>query len=91
MVGMIDRPKEQDQIDMAPCPFPYPIPSHFRLHEHYLYHQIQGQDTERCATLHHAIQDLINSRLVNLSGPSMTTNPLSTHSIHAVSPPSSLQ
>ena len=37
--------------------------------------------------LHHAIQDLIDSGLVNLAGPSVTTNPLPTHSTHAVPPP----
>ena len=75
---------------LAPRPLPHPIPSHFRLHEHCLYHQIQGHDTERCATLHHVIQDLIDSGLVNLFGPSVTTNSLLTHSTHVV-PPSSLQ
>ncbi|RVW69186.1 hypothetical protein CK203_059579 [Vitis vinifera] len=49
-----------------------------------------GHDTEHCAALHHAIQDLIDSKLVNLSGPSVTTNPLPTHSTHAVPLPSSL-
>ncbi|RVW73224.1 hypothetical protein CK203_059179 [Vitis vinifera] len=42
----------------------------------------RGHDIERCAALHHAIQDLIDSRLVNLSRPSVTTNPLPTHSTH---------
>ncbi|KAL6334023.1 hypothetical protein AAG906_000077 [Vitis piasezkii] len=70
---------------------PHPIPPHFRSHEHCLYHQIQGHDTERCSALHHAIQDKIDSGLVNLAGPSVTTNPLPTHSTHAVPPPPSLQ
>ncbi|RVW43493.1 hypothetical protein CK203_095351 [Vitis vinifera] len=50
-----------------------------------------GHDIERCVTLHHAVQDLIDSGLVNLSGPSVTTNPLPTHSTYVVSPPPSLQ
>ncbi|RVX06440.1 hypothetical protein CK203_023531 [Vitis vinifera] len=50
-----------------------------------------GHDTEHCATLHHAIQDLIDSGLVNLSGPSVTINPMPTHSTHAVHPPPNLQ
>ncbi|KAL6344414.1 hypothetical protein AAG906_039670 [Vitis piasezkii] len=78
-------------VPLAPCPLPHPIPPHFRSHEHCLYHQIQGHDTERCSALHHAIQDLIDSGLVNLVGPSVTTNPLPTHSTHAVPPPPSLQ
>ncbi|KAL6328275.1 hypothetical protein AAG906_034418 [Vitis piasezkii] len=59
---------------------PHLIPPHFGSHEHCLYHHIQGHD-ERCSTLHHAIQDLIDSGLVNLSGPSVTTNPLLKFSI----------
>ncbi|KAJ9683815.1 hypothetical protein PVL29_016354 [Vitis rotundifolia] len=78
-------------VPLAPRPLPPSVPPHFRSHEHCLYHQIQGHDTERCSTLHHAIQDLIDSGLVNLSGPSVTTNPLPMHSTHAVPPPPSLQ
>ncbi|KAJ9680317.1 hypothetical protein PVL29_019589 [Vitis rotundifolia] len=78
-------------VPLAPRPLPPSISPHFRLHEHCLYHQIQGHDTERCSALHHAIQDLIDSGLVNLSGPSVTSNPLPTHSTHAVAPPPSLQ
>ncbi|RVW92349.1 hypothetical protein CK203_032442 [Vitis vinifera] len=48
-------------VPLVPCHLPHPIPSHFRSHEHCLYHQIQGHDTERCLALHHAIQDLIDS------------------------------
>ncbi|RVW15515.1 hypothetical protein CK203_077667 [Vitis vinifera] len=50
-----------------------------------------GHDIEHCAALNHAIHDLIDSGLVNLSGPSLTTNPLPTHSTHVVPPPPSLQ
>ena len=71
-------------VPLAPHPLPHPIPSHFRLHEHCSYHQIQGHDTERCAVLHHTVQDLIDLGLFNLSGPSVTTNPLPTHSTHVV-------
>ncbi|WJZ83091.1 hypothetical protein VitviT2T_002800 [Vitis vinifera] len=78
-------------VPLAPRPLPHPIPPHFRLHEHYLYHQILGHDTEHCSTLHHAIQDLIDSGLVDLAGPNVTTNPLPAHSTHAVPPPPSLQ
>ncbi|RVW25545.1 hypothetical protein CK203_050805 [Vitis vinifera] len=42
-------------VPLVPRPLPHPIPPHFLLHEHCLYHQIQGHDTERCATLYHAI------------------------------------
>ena len=78
-------------VPLAPHPLLHPIPLHFRLHEHCLDHQIQGHDTERCAALHHAIQDLIDSGLVNLFGPSVTTNHLLTHSTHAIPHLPSLQ
>ncbi|RVW61054.1 hypothetical protein CK203_045842 [Vitis vinifera] len=78
-------------VPLAPRPLPHPIPPHFRSHEHCLYHQIPGHDTERCSALHHAIQDLIDSGLVDLAGPNVTTNPLPTHSTHAVPPPPGLQ
>nr|CAN82030.1 hypothetical protein VITISV_028549 [Vitis vinifera] len=78
-------------VPLAPRPLPHPIPPHFRSHEHCLYHHIQGHDTECCLALHHAIQDLIDLGLVNLVGLSVTTNPLPTHSTHAVPPPLSLQ
>ncbi|RVW60410.1 hypothetical protein CK203_089902 [Vitis vinifera] len=72
--------------------FAHPIPPHFPFHEHLLvYHQIPGHDTERCSALHHAIQDLIDSGVVDLARPSVTTNPLPTHSTHAVPPPPGLQ
>ena len=78
-------------VHLASLLLPHPIPPHFRLHEHCSYHQIQGHDTERYAALHHAIQDLIDSRLVNLSRPSENTNFLPTHSKRVVPPPPSLQ
>ncbi|RVW31888.1 hypothetical protein CK203_087158 [Vitis vinifera] len=77
-------------VPLAPRPLPHPIPPHFRSHEHCLYHQIPGHDTEHCSTLHHAIQDLIDSGLVDLAGPNVTTNPLPAHSTHAVPPPPGL-
>ncbi|KAL6349627.1 hypothetical protein AAG906_035788 [Vitis piasezkii] len=69
-------------VPLAPRPLPHHIPPYFRSYEYCLYHQIQGHDTEHCVALHHAIWDLIDLGLVNLSRPSMTTNPLPTHSIH---------
>ncbi|RVW79054.1 hypothetical protein CK203_048163 [Vitis vinifera] len=78
-------------VPLAPRPLPHPIPPHFRSHEHCLYHQIPGHDTEHCSALHHAIQDLIDSGVVDLARPSVTTNPLPAHSTHAVPPPPGLQ
>ncbi|KAL6323844.1 hypothetical protein AAG906_005839 [Vitis piasezkii] len=45
-------------------------------------------DTDHCTALRHAIQDLIDQGLVNLGQPSVTTNPLPTHSTRAVHPSS---
>ncbi|RVW66865.1 hypothetical protein CK203_064255 [Vitis vinifera] len=47
----------------------------------------QGHDRDHYSALRHAIQDLIDQGLVNLGQPSVTTNPLPTHSTHAMSPP----
>ncbi|RVW51425.1 hypothetical protein CK203_097157 [Vitis vinifera] len=36
-------------VPLAPRHLPYPIPPHFCSHEHCLYHQIQGHNTECCS------------------------------------------
>ena len=72
---------------LAPKPVPQPVPHCFRLDLHCSYHQGSGHDTDHCNDLRHAIQDLIDQGLVNLGQPSVTTNPLPTHSTHAVPPP----
>eukprot|EP00261_Vitis_vinifera_P037221 XP_019078464.1 PREDICTED: uncharacterized protein LOC109123373 [Vitis vinifera] len=54
---------------------------------HCAYHQGPGHETDRCTTLRHAIQDLIDQGLVHLGQPSVTTNLLPTHTTHAVPPP----
>ncbi|RVW85568.1 hypothetical protein CK203_037489 [Vitis vinifera] len=46
-----------------------------------------GHETDRCTALRHAIQDVIDQGLVHLGQPSVTTNPLPTHTTHAVPPP----
>ncbi|RVX08068.1 Retrovirus-related Pol polyprotein from transposon 297 [Vitis vinifera] len=56
---------------------------------HCAYHQEPTHETNHCTTLRHAIQDLINQGLVHLGQPSVTTNPLSTHTTHTVPPPAS--
>ena len=78
-------------VPLAPCPLPHPIPTYFRSHEHCSFHQTRGHATNYCSTLRNAIQDLIDAGLVNLSGPSVTINPLPTHSTHTILPPPSLQ
>ena len=73
---------------LAPRPPPQPMPPQFRMYIHCAYHQGPGHDTDRCSTLRHAIQDLIDQGLVNLGQPSVTTNPLPAHTTHSVPPPS---
>ena len=46
-----------------------------------------GHDTDSCATLRHAIQDLIDPGLVDLRRPGVTTDLLPTHDTRAVPPP----
>ena len=50
------------------------------------YRQRLGHEV-RCTAVRHAIQDLINRALVHLGQPSVTTNPLPTHSTHAIPSP----
>ena len=56
---------------------------------HCAYHQGPGHETDRCTSLRHAIQDLIDQGLVHLSQPSVTQNPLLAHTTHAVPPSAS--
>ena len=66
---------------------PHPTPLGFRIDLHCAYHQRAGHDTENCAMLRHAIQDLIDQGLVDLGRPAVTTNPLPTHDTRVVPPP----
>ena len=63
------------------------IPPQFRIDLHCAYHQGPGHETNRCIALRHAIQDLIDQGLVHLGQPSVTMNPLPTHTTHAVPSP----
>nr|CAN80866.1 hypothetical protein VITISV_011910 [Vitis vinifera] len=72
-------------VPLAARPLPHTIPPHFRLHEHCLYHQTQRHDTKCCVTLHHVIQDLIDSGMINLSRPSNRMNMQEVKKMHAMS------
>ena len=72
---------------LTPRPPPQPIPPQFRMDLHYAYHQGLGHETDCCTALKHAVQDLIYQGLVHLGQPSVTTNPLPTHTTHVVPPP----
>ena len=54
---------------------------------HCAYHQRAGHDIDSCATLRHAIQDLIDQGLIDLRLPGVTTDPLPTHDTIVVPPP----
>ncbi|RVW66567.1 hypothetical protein CK203_064610 [Vitis vinifera] len=71
-------------VPLPPRPPPHPIPPGFRTDLHYAYHQRAGHDTNSCAMLRHAIQDLIDRGLVDLGRPTITTNPLPAHDTRAI-------
>ena len=65
---------------LNPRPIPNPLPSRFGLNKRCAYHQGPGHDTDRCFTLRHAIQDLIDNKvIIPPTRPSITNNPLPNH------------
>ena len=74
-------------IQLPPRPPLQPTPPGFRAYLHCAYHQRAGHDTDNCASLKHAIQDLIDQGLVDLGRPAVTKDPLPTHDTRAVPPP----
>ena len=74
-------------ILLPPKPPLQPTPPRFRADLHCAYHQRVGHEIDSCATLRHAIQDLIDQGLVDLGRPAMTTDPLPTHDTRAAPPP----
>ena len=61
---------------------PRPIPNllRFDVNKRHAYHQGPGHDTNRCFTLHHAIQDLIEKKVIAPpTRPSVTNNPFPNH------------
>ena len=73
-------------IPLPPRPPLQPTPPGFRADLHCAYHQRAGHDTDNCAALKHAIQDLSDQGLVDLGRPTVTTDPLPTHYTRAVPP-----
>ena len=74
-------------VPLPPRPPPQPTLPGFRTDLHYAFHQRAGHDTDSCAALRHAIQDLIDQGLVDLGRLRVTTDPLPTHDTRAVPPP----
>ena len=61
-------------------PIPNPLPSKFNVNKICAYHQGPGHETDRCFTLRHAIQDLIDNKVIASSTrPSVTNNRLPNH------------
>ena len=65
---------------LDPRPIPIPLPLRFDVNKRCACHLVPSHDTNRCFILRHAIQDLIDNKvIVPLTGPSITNNPLPNH------------
>ena len=65
---------------LDPRPIPNPLPSRFDVNKRCAYHQVPGHETDHCFTLCHAIQDLIDNKVIAPpTRPSITNNPLPNH------------
>ena len=65
---------------LDPRPIPNSLPARFDVTKRCAYHQSLGHDTNKCFGLHHAIQDLIETKVIALPiRPSITNNPLPNH------------
>ena len=78
---MFDKLKAKGLLKpLDPRPIPNSLPLKFYVNKRCAYHQILGHDTDRCFTLRHEIQDLIdNTVLASPTRPSITNNPLPNH------------
>ena len=62
---------------LDPKLLPNPLPAKFDVSKRCAYHQGPGHDTDRCYDLRHAIQDLIDTKVIApLTRPNITKNPL---------------
>ena len=65
---------------LDPRPIPNPLPARFDVSKRYIYHQSPGHDTDKCFGLRHAIQDLIDNKVITFpTRPSITNNPFPNH------------
>ena len=65
---------------LDPRPIPNPLLTRFDVTKIYAYHQSPGHDTDKCFGLHHAIQDLIDNKVIAPpTRPNITNNPLPNH------------
>ena len=49
---------------LDPRLIPNPLPSRFDVNKRSVYHQVPGHDTDCCFTIRHAIQDLIDNKVI---------------------------
>ena len=49
---------------LNPRPRPSPLPKGYKPHEFYKYHQEPGHQTNKCINLRHAIQNLIDEKVI---------------------------
>ena len=65
---------------LNPKPIPNPLPPKFDVNKRCAYHQGPSHDTDNCFGLRHAIQDLIDNKVIAPpTRPSITNNPLPNH------------
>ena len=81
MSQVYDKLKAKGLLKLLdPRPIPNPLPSRFDLNKRYAYHQGLCHHTNRCFTLYHAIQDLIDNKVIaSPTRPSIINNPLPNH------------
>ena len=67
---------------LDPRPIPNPLPSRFNVNKRCAYHQGPSHNTDNCFGLRHAIQNLIDSKVIAPPmRPSITNNPLPNHNL----------
>ncbi|RVX16914.1 hypothetical protein CK203_003351 [Vitis vinifera] len=71
---------------LAPRALPDPMPPQFRLDLYCAYHQSAGHHTDRCTTLRHAIQDIVDSGTFGHPQFDMFPIPISAQAMHADAP-----
>ena len=65
---------------LDPRPIPNPLPTRFDVSKRCAYHQDPGHNIDKCFSLRHAIQDLIDTKVIaSPTRPSITNNPLPNH------------
>ena len=65
---------------LDPKPVPNPLPAKFDVSKRCAYHQGLGHDTDKCYNLRHAIQNLIDTKVIAPpTRPNITNNPLPNH------------